>query len=211
MSDLVIAIKQLREQLGESQQAFATRLGLSVRAIANYEAGRKPTPAVLAQLAQISYDFGTKEVARVFTRSYREACGSRLAGCTAEEQALVRMVLYLARNKHLVPNWYEIRLALLTGIEAISADKSGTRMTNAEDIATALEEGHRLVARNTQERITKLARERAKKTSTTFWAAYEDVIATHPHLQRELLKDIEQDSQKDEKLASTRTARREKK
>jgi transcriptional regulator with XRE-family HTH domain len=35
--NLSSAVKQLRKRLGESQQAFATRLGLSIRTIANYE------------------------------------------------------------------------------------------------------------------------------------------------------------------------------
>jgi transcriptional regulator with XRE-family HTH domain len=49
--DLATAIKGLRAQYGDSQQAFAARMGLSIRAIANYEKDRVPTLSVLAKLA----------------------------------------------------------------------------------------------------------------------------------------------------------------
>jgi len=48
---LVAATKRLRKLLGESQQAFATRLGLSIRTIANYEGGRRPSGKSLLALA----------------------------------------------------------------------------------------------------------------------------------------------------------------
>jgi transcriptional regulator with XRE-family HTH domain len=35
------ALKRIRRKYGESQQAFATRLGISIRALANYEAGTR--------------------------------------------------------------------------------------------------------------------------------------------------------------------------
>jgi transcriptional regulator with XRE-family HTH domain len=52
MDSVVGAVKTLRQRLGESQQAFANRLGLSIRAIANYEKDRRPTGMVLASLAR---------------------------------------------------------------------------------------------------------------------------------------------------------------
>jgi transcriptional regulator with XRE-family HTH domain len=50
--ELVRAVKNLRKRLAESQQAFATRLGLSIRTIANYEGGRRPSGKPLLALAQ---------------------------------------------------------------------------------------------------------------------------------------------------------------
>ena len=40
--ELIDAVKGLRAHFGESQQAFATRFGLSIRSVANYEKNRKP-------------------------------------------------------------------------------------------------------------------------------------------------------------------------
>jgi transcriptional regulator with XRE-family HTH domain len=49
---VIKAVRVLRQHLGDSQQAFANRLGLSIRAIANYEKDRKPTGMALASLAR---------------------------------------------------------------------------------------------------------------------------------------------------------------
>ena len=46
--------KKLRSKLGDSQQAFANRRGLSVRAIANYERGRRPSGAVLFEMVDLA-------------------------------------------------------------------------------------------------------------------------------------------------------------
>jgi len=48
------AIKKLRESLGESQQSFATRLGISIRGLANYETSRVPSVVVLAKLQELA-------------------------------------------------------------------------------------------------------------------------------------------------------------
>ena len=51
------AIRQMRELMGESQQAFSTRLGISISGLANYELrDRIPPLAVLASLQQIARD-----------------------------------------------------------------------------------------------------------------------------------------------------------
>jgi transcriptional regulator with XRE-family HTH domain len=52
MDPLAKDVRELRQHLGESQQAFATRLGLSIRAIANYEKDRRPTGMALLALAR---------------------------------------------------------------------------------------------------------------------------------------------------------------
>lgn len=64
--DSVQAVKNLREHFGESQQAFATRLGLSIRAIANYESDRAPTGRALMSLAQAADTAGRDDLANVF-------------------------------------------------------------------------------------------------------------------------------------------------
>src|ERR1039458_3147488 len=44
------AVRALRGSLHESQQAFATRLGISIRALANYEKGRLPSGKALLKM-----------------------------------------------------------------------------------------------------------------------------------------------------------------
>jgi len=48
------AVKDLRSALSLSQQAFATQLGLSIRAVVNYEKDRVPTARALAQLERLA-------------------------------------------------------------------------------------------------------------------------------------------------------------
>lgn len=54
MNELVASVKELRSRLNVSQQVFANRLGISARAVANYEAGRTPTRGVLFSLAMLA-------------------------------------------------------------------------------------------------------------------------------------------------------------
>ncbi len=64
--DLVTAVKELRAHVGESQQAFATRLGLSIRALANYEKDRNPTGRALLSLASAADEAGRHDLADLF-------------------------------------------------------------------------------------------------------------------------------------------------
>ncbi len=65
--DVNEAVKKLRGSLGFSQQRFATELGLSIRAVVNYEQDRIPSARALAQmeslaarnqLPELAYEFG---------------------------------------------------------------------------------------------------------------------------------------------------------
>jgi transcriptional regulator with XRE-family HTH domain len=73
--DLVTAVNRLREALGMSQQAFANELGLSIRAIANYEKDRRPKPKVLALLQGLAAKHGQPELDGVFRAALHEDLG----------------------------------------------------------------------------------------------------------------------------------------
>jgi transcriptional regulator with XRE-family HTH domain len=66
---LAEAIRRLREITGDSQQAFATRLGLSIRALVNYEKDRTPNPRALAALARLATKSGQPELAQFFWKA----------------------------------------------------------------------------------------------------------------------------------------------
>lgn len=73
------AIFDLRTHLRMSQQAFATKLGISIRAVANYEKDRVPDPArlrLLIHLAKESCCFALEDVFRreLFKRLGSEQC-----------------------------------------------------------------------------------------------------------------------------------------
>ena len=91
--NLNVAVKQLRSALGLSQQAFATQLGLSIRAVVNYEKNRVPTARALAQLEQLASDNDYPELARIF----RDALGNELGFGMADRQPLSAGEHYLDR------------------------------------------------------------------------------------------------------------------
>jgi transcriptional regulator with XRE-family HTH domain len=70
---LTEAVKALRGLLNESQQAFATRLGISIRGLVNYEKDRQPPLALLLKLAAIARDAGDEKLADVFQWAFYEA------------------------------------------------------------------------------------------------------------------------------------------
>ena len=64
--ELTEAVKELRLRLKESQQAFATRLGISIRGLVNYEKDRDPPLILLLKLAAIARESGEDELSYVF-------------------------------------------------------------------------------------------------------------------------------------------------
>jgi transcriptional regulator with XRE-family HTH domain len=66
MADLNEAVKQLRQSLGDSQQQFATRLALSIRALTNYERFRRPSPRALVGMSRLANEHGAVELSRLF-------------------------------------------------------------------------------------------------------------------------------------------------
>jgi transcriptional regulator with XRE-family HTH domain len=63
---LVKAVKRLRKRLGESQQTFAGRLGLSMSTIANYEGGRCPSGMPLVALERAAGVSGDADLQSIF-------------------------------------------------------------------------------------------------------------------------------------------------
>ena len=72
--NLATALRELRAHYGDSQHAFAARMGLSRRAIANYEKNRIPTLSVLAKLAQVAQEANRRDLDSTFV----EAMGSQI-------------------------------------------------------------------------------------------------------------------------------------
>jgi transcriptional regulator with XRE-family HTH domain len=100
------AVRSLRQHIGESQQAFATRLGLSIRAIANYEAGRRPTGYALRALEAAAQDADRPELAAVFRAALADELKSwdpkiehkLLSAYTPTEKLLVAALLRALRK-----------------------------------------------------------------------------------------------------------------
>ena len=64
------AVKELRKTFGESQQAFAGRVGLSIASIAHYEGGQRfPDYLVTLKLYRAARQSGRKDLAAFFLQS----------------------------------------------------------------------------------------------------------------------------------------------
>jgi len=65
--DVSTAVKRLRESVGLSQQAFATEMGLSIRAVANYEKDRMPEREVLVRFMAFAMKHNEPKLANIFS------------------------------------------------------------------------------------------------------------------------------------------------
>jgi transcriptional regulator with XRE-family HTH domain len=62
------AVRALRAELDESQQAFSNRLGVGIATVQRWESGRwKPSEGSLHQLARIAHSAGKPRIAAAFT------------------------------------------------------------------------------------------------------------------------------------------------
>jgi transcriptional regulator with XRE-family HTH domain len=78
--ELIAAVKDVRRELRESQQAFAARLGISLRSVAHYEKDRPPHGRTLLQLVELAREAGLQRHEELF----RNAAYSELGGIIVE-------------------------------------------------------------------------------------------------------------------------------
>ena len=187
------AIKKLRSSLGDSQQAFATRLGLSVRAIANYEGGRQPGGEILLDLHRLAVASHLNDVQRVFAAAFRNTTSGRIEPMNDEERALVRMVVYLLRNREFVPKWPRLAQELVDSLEVLvkAARSSDGVKTDLKELEDAYLEASNRITPFVQQELEKLARERSKKTKQSFEQAYVQVLLEHPELYKQYQEEKE--------------------
>lgn len=109
------AVKALRTELGESQQAFATRLGLSIRAIVNYESNRVPSLKVLAQLVRVAWEHGKPDLAKPLYDHIRAEIGSeiqtpgRIEGIAAQFHIAIRRLNELCKKRRIDPTSEDVQ------------------------------------------------------------------------------------------------------
>lgn len=63
------AIRSLRGQFGESQQAFSNRLGVAVRTVFRWEVQTPPKGDVLLRLFELSQDTGREDLMQIFAKA----------------------------------------------------------------------------------------------------------------------------------------------
>jgi transcriptional regulator with XRE-family HTH domain len=82
-------VKKLRSALGLTQPVFAKRVGLSVRAVANYEKDREPNGEVLQRLASLAARHNLNDLAKIFSDAFSGQVQRSTTPRTAEEAAWV--------------------------------------------------------------------------------------------------------------------------
>jgi transcriptional regulator with XRE-family HTH domain len=101
------AVKELRKALGESQQAFATRLGLYISSVAHYEgADRAPDYLVTLKLYRAACDADRKDLAAFFLQLINAGIVPKVAvpfQSESERESIqaLQAILYDARFEHL--------------------------------------------------------------------------------------------------------------
>jgi len=128
------AVQELRRVAGESQQSFAQRLGLSMRAIANYEKDRVPNGPALFRLAKLARQIGRADLSQIFSSALSEEFHEALEPMTPEEKVWSDAVLALLRNRDLT-DWLEVGRFLVGALERLLKRKSGEEI---EDLAAVL-------------------------------------------------------------------------
>jgi transcriptional regulator with XRE-family HTH domain len=113
-SDLRQAVRRLRLALGDTQQAFANRLGLAISTVVRYELSRPPRGQALAQLERVASEHALDDCAMAFRNAIRDEMAPKLPSDvrppaaatvgfdawpqTPEEDAMVFDVLALMRE-----------------------------------------------------------------------------------------------------------------
>ena len=191
MDSLATVIKELRSKVGDSQQAFANRLGLSVRAIANYEAGRIPKTEVLWRFIGIASDHGLHQLGQELSRAFSERMKGNEQPANSEESAFVRGMLALARNRHLLPTWPAIGRQMLVALKNLlaAAKRHEAVRTDTEELEELVEAMRQVVEPTAMESLRRLAVERRRQTGEEFDAALAAVLNEQPGLARELFEE----------------------
>jgi transcriptional regulator with XRE-family HTH domain len=188
MDDLVSAVRELRKALGDSQQAFATRLGMSMRAIANYETDRAPSGRALYKLEQLARASGQYELAHKFA----QALATEMDWAHEAGQVWTGLVRELVRNQKHCARWPDIAAALVGELETLIAHaKSGMQIESplkSQEAAVANLESYLTEARHALEgsaekTVARLAKEYLKSNpDKTMEQAQAAIWTQHPDL-----------------------------
>lgn len=205
--EVMATVRKLRLALEDSQQSFATRLGLGIATVVRYELSRPPGPNALAKLEQVATAHGFEEYAGVFRRALTEELGSvqpapfgpALQFKTSEEREMVTALLAALRKARYSKQAKSLR-KLLSPIavecrreaefaEALETSKVGIvrllkKGHSAEEVMKAFGTSAENVARALFERgDPQLVRERAGEVVA--------LLLKHGHTIEDVIRDFE--------------------
>lgn len=137
MDDLVAAVRQLRENLGLSQQAFATKLNLSISAIANYERDRRPTGKALLELQNLSNANRLYDLAALFRDAFSKEVGYSVMQVPPDPAAKLAVLSEVRRRVNagdtdqqiidVFPAWPDLVALFIDNFRALDQDAQTSR------------------------------------------------------------------------------------
>ena len=191
MDSLGPAVKKLRSALGLTQPAFAKRVGVSVRAIANYEKDREPSGEVLRRFASLAARHNLDSLAKIFSDAFAEEIQGRTNSSTAEETAYTQAILLLLRNRSVFSGWGQVSTEVIAALESLIAEARKTPSLKAAlvKMEEVLVELRYHAAPNAEQKLQELARARSDAAGEAFEQAYVHVVYERPDLYEEYLED----------------------
>jgi transcriptional regulator with XRE-family HTH domain len=179
------AVRQLRVVTGETQQSFAQRLGVSIRAVTNYEKDRAPNDAALFRLAKLSRQVGRVDLAQVFSAALSDELQEVVEPMTKEERVWSAVVLALLRHRELT-DWPKMGHLLVKELQKLLRRHD---LPAAEDLAAVLLEARYNLASKAELELQNLAKARQAKTGETYYQAYSQVLIENPDLYTRYLQE----------------------
>jgi len=176
------AVRALRAATGDSQQSFAQRLGLSMRAISNYEKDRVPNGPALYRLAKFARQVGRPDLAQIFSSALSEEFHDAVEPMTTEEKAWSDAVIALLRNKDLT-DWSQVSRSIVDALERLVERKD-----DVEDLAAVLLEARYMLINKAERQLDNLTKARQGKTGD-YYKAHSEVLLQNPELYEQYLQE----------------------
>lgn len=183
--ELPEAVRQLRTVTRETQQSFAQRLSLSIRAITNYEKDRAPNDAALFRLAKLSRQVGRPDLAQVFSAALSQQLQEVVEPMTKEERVWSAVVLALLRHRD-VMQWPRLGHCLVQELEKLVRRQDATEV---EPLAAVLLEARYSLNSKAERELENLAKARPAKTGESYYQAYSEVLIENPELYTRYLQE----------------------
>ena len=143
---LSLALVELRSHLGETQQQFASRLGVAITTVARYETTNPPSGKVLERLAFISSENGLDELSTTFQRAALAQTEHYVRLQDLEELVLCTAVLWIVRK----PEFQKLRRRLAKLIQPVLDEVAAKTNSNLGVELALTEEGQRIYDLNTK-------------------------------------------------------------
>lgn len=186
MDSLSKLVVEFRNRLGDSQPKFAARLGVSARAIANYDAGRRPTRAVLWKIAKLAEHCGFADLHNIFSNAYFTAMDGLLKPIGRREQAWVRMILAVLRRSGSAADLQKVAESLLAMLETLALDSKQAGGADSEDLRLALAIARSEIFPRAEAKACRRAAWESRATGATRERAYAKVLLDDPELYAEV-------------------------